>query len=101
MLAWMPVTSPHHPPPYEPFRTYRLALSAVRDLNSNEEEEADDVELLLPPACSRLAQMCDDVLCSCRMSGRRVTIPCPLGRKSLPTMLSRTELLPTDCPPTT
>ena len=39
--------------------------------------------------------------CSCRMSGRRVHIPAPLGRKSRPTIASRTEDLPLDCPPTT
>ena len=38
---------------------------------------------------------------SCRISGRRVTIPLPRGRKSLPTMFSRTEDLPDDCEPTT
>ncbi len=55
---------------------------------------------------------------SWRMSGRRVTIPVPLGRlqdccqrrllstagvayKSLPTMFSSTELFPLDCDPTT
>jgi len=55
---------------------------------------------------------------SWRMSGRRVTMPVPLGRlqkrcqlclvmvmgvayKSLPTMFSNTELFPLDCDPTT
>ena len=55
---------------------------------------------------------------SCRMSGRLVTMPVPLGRlqqpcqlgqprwhcrayKSLPTMFSNTELFPLDCDPTT
>ena len=55
---------------------------------------------------------------SWRMSGRRVTMPVPLGRlqnryqlclvramgiayKSLPTMFSSTELFPLDCDPTT
>ena len=56
---------------------------------------------------------------SCRMSGRLVTMPVPLGRlqrrcqryslsgplcatyKSLPTMFSKTELFPLDCEPTT
>ena len=33
---------------------------------------------------------------SCRMSGRRVTIPVPRGRKSRPTTASRTEDLPDD-----
>ena len=56
---------------------------------------------------------------SCRMSGRLVTMPVPLGRlqrpcqrhslssslhgtyKSLPTIFSKTELFPLDCEPTT
>lgn len=56
---------------------------------------------------------------SCRMSGRLVTMPVPLGRlqqrcqrrplsssidetyKSLPTIFSSTELFPLDCEPTT
>ena len=55
---------------------------------------------------------------SCKMSGRLVTIPVPLGRlqtsisaplptflqdphKSLPTIFSNTELFPLDCDPTT
>ena len=41
------------------------------------------------------------MLYSCSTSGRRVTMPVPLGRKSRPTMLSRTLLLPDDCDPTT
>lgn len=40
-------------------------------------------------------------LISCRMSGLRVTIPLPRGRKSRPTIFSRTEDLPEDCEPTT
>ena len=35
------------------------------------------------------------------MRGRRVTMPEPRGRKSLPTRLSSTELLPELCAPTT
>jgi hypothetical protein len=38
---------------------------------------------------------------SCRISGLRVTIPLPRGRKSRPTIFSRTEDLPEDCEPTT
>jgi len=34
---------------------------------------------------------------SCKISGRRVTMPVPLGRKLLPTRLSRTELFPELC----
>lgn len=40
-------------------------------------------------------------LMSCRIRGRRVTMPLPLGKKSLPTMFSRTEDFPEDCDPTT
>ena len=40
-------------------------------------------------------------LMSCRMRGRRVTIPLPRGRKSRPTMFSSTDDLPDDCEPTT
>lgn len=40
-------------------------------------------------------------LISWRMRGRRVTMPLPRGRKSRPTMFSRTEDLPADCEPTT
>ena len=39
--------------------------------------------------------------CSWRTSGRRVHIPAPLGKKSRPTIASRTLLLPLDWPPTT
>ena len=39
--------------------------------------------------------------CNWRTSGRRVHIPAPLGKKSRPTIASRTLLLPLDCPPTT
>ena len=35
------------------------------------------------------------------MSGRRVTIPVPRGKKDRPTIDSKTLLLPEDCPPTT
>ena len=35
---------------------------------------------------------------SCMMSGTRVTMPAPRGRKSLPTIFSRTELFPLLCP---
>ena len=38
---------------------------------------------------------------SCKMSGLLVTMPLPRGRKSRPTMFSRTEDLPDDCEPTT
>mmetsp|Transcript_109038 Transcript_109038/g.170488 ORF Transcript_109038/g.170488 Transcript_109038/m.170488 type:complete len:209 (+) Transcript_109038:1727-2353(+) len=38
---------------------------------------------------------------SCSTNGRRVTMPEPRGRKSRPTKLSSTEVLPTDCDPTT
>lgn len=43
----------------------------------------------------------EGTLMSWRMSGRRVTMPLPRGRKSLPTMFSRTDDLPEDCEPTT
>lgn len=36
-----------------------------------------------------------------RTRGRRVTMPEPLGRKSRPTIFSRTELFPEDCEPMT
>ena len=39
--------------------------------------------------------------CSWRTRGRRVHIPAPLGKKSRPTIASRTLLLPLDWPPTT
>lgn len=39
------------------------------------------------------ASMCT----SCRMRGRRVTMPVPRGRMSLPTRLSKTELFPLLC----
>lgn len=38
---------------------------------------------------------------SCNMSGRRVTMPLPRGRKSLPTIFSSTDDFPDDCEPTT
>lgn len=38
---------------------------------------------------------------SCRTKGRRVTIPEPRGKKSLPTKFSKTDDLPADCEPTT
>lgn len=38
---------------------------------------------------------------SCSMSGRRVTMPLPRGRKSLPTIFSSTDDFPDDCEPTT
>lgn len=38
---------------------------------------------------------------SCNMSGLRVTMPLPRGRKSLPTIFSRTDDFPDDCEPTT
>jgi len=41
------------------------------------------------------------MLMSCRIKGLRVTIPLPLGRKSRPTMFSKTDDLPDDCDPTT
>lgn len=41
------------------------------------------------------------MLMSCRISGRRVTMPLPRGRKSRPTMFSRTEDFPADWDPTT
>jgi hypothetical protein len=41
-------------------------------------------------------------VCTRRSSkGRRVTTPDPLGRKSRPTIFSRSELLPLDCVPST
>ena len=40
-------------------------------------------------------------LMSCRINGLLVTIPLPRGRKSRPTIFSRTEDLPEDCEPTT
>jgi hypothetical protein len=41
------------------------------------------------------------MLMSWRMSGLRVTIPLPRGRKSRPTIFSRTDDFPEDCEPTT
>jgi hypothetical protein len=41
------------------------------------------------------------MLMSWRMSGLRVTIPLPRGRKSRPTIFSRTDDFPDDCEPTT
>jgi hypothetical protein len=38
---------------------------------------------------------------SWRIRGLRVTMPLPLGRKSRPTMFSRTDDFPEDCDPTT
>lgn len=38
---------------------------------------------------------------SWRIKGRLVTMPLPLGRKSRPTIFSRTEDFPDDCEPTT
>ena len=38
---------------------------------------------------------------SCKTKGRRVTIPEPRGKKSLPTKFSKTDDLPADCEPTT
>lgn len=40
-------------------------------------------------------------LMSWRMRGRLVTMPLPRGRKSRPTMFSKTDDLPADCEPTT
>jgi len=54
-------------------------------------------------AAAECASMSSSVgtLMSWRMSGLRVTIPLPRGRKSRPTMFSRTEDLPEDWEPTT
>lgn len=38
---------------------------------------------------------------SCKMRGRRVTIPLPRGKKSRPTIFSSTDDFPEDCEPTT
>ena len=40
-------------------------------------------------------------LINCKTKGLRVTIPVPLGKKSLPTMFSSTDDLPQDWDPTT
>lgn len=55
----------------------------------------------LAEECGAGASSSVGTLISWRMSGRRVTMPLPRGRKSRPTMFSRTDDFPEDCDPTT
>lgn len=49
---------------------------------------------ILPSDSVRLSTSSFCTCMSCKTSGRLVTMPVPRGRKSLPTILSNTELFP-------
>lgn len=52
-------------------------------------------------SASGLASRSPGIFISCRINGRLVTIPLPLGKKSRPTIFSSTDDLPEDWEPTT
>lgn len=59
--------------------------------------EPSEVKMMLPFSSLGFRRSSGSMCTSCRIRGRRVTMPVPRGRMSLPTRLSKTELFPLLC----
>lgn len=86
--------------------TWLITVKFSREVNMEElhnkhkntaDIEAAAVKMMLPFSSLVFLRSSGSMCTSCRMRGRRVTMPVPRGRMSLPTRLSKTELFPLLC----